>query len=91
MKEIGPDWHPIANPDILIESIDDEMVAYVPDTDQVHLLNMTAAAVYELCDGTASVHDIITTIKDSAQTSSKAVAEDIKKIISDFNEKSLLK
>ena len=90
MKEINPNWCPRIRPDILTESIEDEMVVFVPETDQTHLLNLTAAAIFELCDGAMTVKDIIKTLKESVNETPEGMKEEIYKTLSEYIEKGLL-
>lgn len=39
------------NPDVACNEVPDGYVVYDPQRDEVHYLNLTAAAVLELCDG----------------------------------------
>jgi hypothetical protein len=36
----------------------DELLVYVPRTDTAHALNRSAAAIWQLCDGTRTIADI---------------------------------
>ena len=44
--------------DLMIRHVDDEIVAYDPMTDRTSLLNLTAGAILDACDGTRTVAEI---------------------------------
>lgn len=51
--------HPIANrTDLIVKHIDDEVLFYNLKTHKAICLNVTAAAVYEACDGTNDIDDL---------------------------------
>lgn len=85
-----PDWCPKIKPDLLSEAIEDDVVVLVPETDQVHLLNLTAAAIYELCDGTRSVDQIVDALRRSVPNPPDEIDHDVNRTLAELSEKGLL-
>ena len=53
---------PKVRTDLDVIELDDELVLYDPVRDQVHYLSATAALVFQLCDGSATVRELATDI-----------------------------
>jgi len=49
---------PFARTDLVVESVDDERVVYVAETQEAHCLDHAAASVWDACDGTRTATDI---------------------------------
>jgi hypothetical protein len=58
-----------------ISEVADGYVIYDAVNDRVHFLNMTAAVVYELCDGQRSLQDIARIIDESYELDSTSLSE----------------
>lgn len=48
--------NPLRKVNILAEDLDQEIILYDPDAGAVHILNSTARAIWDLCDG---LHDVV--------------------------------
>ncbi|MCI0469408.1 MAG: PqqD family protein [Nitrospirae bacterium] len=83
-------WRPKVKDGVLFRAVDDEMVVFDPEGDEVHLLNLTAAAAFEMCDGTLSIDEIIANIKSAAKKTDSLVESDIHKLFSELSEKKIL-
>ena len=59
MSTTGSDRMLKQNPDIVLQSLEDELVLYDPVNDRVHVLNHTANKVWQLCDGEHSINSIV--------------------------------
>jgi|SRR5436853_1400103 hypothetical protein len=49
---------PHRRPDLIERELSDELVLYDPESDRAYLLNRSAAAIWDLCDGTRSLEEI---------------------------------
>jgi len=85
-----PDWRPRVRPDLLCETIDDDLVVLVPETDHVHLLNLTAAAVCELCDGNHSVAQIVDALRGAVAHPTDAIAHDVDTLLAELSRKGVV-
>ena len=85
-----PDWRPRVKTDLLAEVVEDDLVVLVPETDQVHLLNATAAAIYELCDGTRSAGQIAAELRHLVGNPPDEIERDVSRALEELVEKGLL-
>ena len=69
---------------IVCRQLEDEYVIYDPVTDQTALLNLSAAALLELCDGTRTEDEITSEVAAAFQVKKDGIAGDIKKTLSDL-------
>jgi hypothetical protein len=67
--------------DVISRRIGDEMVVLKNTADSAHILNKTAAAVWELCDGERSLDEIAERICDRFEVSFEEARADIEEII----------
>jgi PqqD family protein of HPr-rel-A system len=49
---------PAVRPDLRIEALEDELVLYDPRSGRAYVLNPTASALWERCDGSRSVETL---------------------------------
>jgi hypothetical protein len=82
--------NPKKREDILQRDLDDGCVLQVPEQPQVFTLNITAALVWELCDGKHSPDRIADEIVASCEKTRAEVIDDVRAIVRDFREKNLL-
>lgn len=59
----GEIWRPQRCADILLQPAGAETLLYDPRTDDVHALNQTALAIWELCDGGHTTDDMAQTLR----------------------------
>jgi hypothetical protein len=55
--------------DIFVENLPEEVVLYDKTNNKVHCLNKTAAAIWENCDGTRTVDDLVHVLESKFGTS----------------------
>lgn len=55
----APEPCPTAREDVVFRSLGDEWVVYDPATEDLHVLNHTAAAVWLHCDGSCDVAEVV--------------------------------
>ncbi len=89
--EINEAFIPEAKECVEIEELDDGCILYNTEKEDVHSLNITAAAVWTCCDGRHSIKEIATIMGERFNPGRKLIIEDIIKIVKDFSEKGLLR
>jgi len=82
---------PLRKADVKIERIGKEVVLYNSDQKAIHVLNPTAHAIWELCDGSHTVEDIERELKRSFSVPEGTdLIGDIRATIATFAEKNIL-
>lgn len=73
------------------QSAGDELVLYDVRAGQLHHLNPTASAVWKLCDGTATLNDIVAVIRRQfAISESDQPASDVKALLQEWTRAGLI-
>ena len=67
--------------DIIWRQIEGETVVITPDGLSLHVLNKTAALIWELCDGTKGPDEIATILCERFDVSPEEVSADVKDTI----------
>ncbi len=80
----GAERVPRRSPEVLEEEFDGELVLCEPVREQVVLLNETGAAVWELCDGSLSVAEIVALLADQTGAERETVAADVAAFVEDL-------
>jgi hypothetical protein len=81
---------PIRKPNVWLRKTDSEIAMYDPGGSQVHLLNDTALAIWELCDGHTTPSEMISAICELCDMHRDIVTEDVERILSDFDSAGLV-
>lgn len=81
---------PLQNPDVWLRQTRDENAIYDPASGSVHLLNETALAIWNLCDGETTVEEMVTAICDLCNMHEDIVVEDVDRILTEFGAAGLL-
>jgi hypothetical protein len=81
---------PHQSPDIVCSEVLDELVAYAPASSQAVSLNVSARAIFELCNGTRTVDDICNELSESAGIPPEALRTDVQAAISQMRDLGLL-
>lgn len=71
-------------PDIAERYVDGEIVLYDPQRQTVHVLNATAAFVWERCDGTRTVTDLAAELAAVYHDRRDDIALDVRTVVNDF-------
>jgi hypothetical protein len=71
--------------------LDGETVLYDPRANKMHWLNVSAAAVWDACDGTASVDQIVDAIEADFAGQRNEIDRDVPAIIERFRRLGLLR
>lgn len=82
---------PRRNESIVVEKIlDDEIILYNKTSHTIHSLNKTAGIVWDLCDGTMPVDEMISFLTGQFKGNSKVIEEDVKKTLQEMCDKNLI-
>ena len=76
--------HPRAIENLEIRVVGGEYLVHDQKNRKVHVLNMTAAKILELCDGSRSNDDIARLICDETHAEMEQVTGDVTAIVSQF-------
>jgi PqqD family protein of HPr-rel-A system len=81
---------PKVRTDLDIVELDDELVLYDPARDEVHYLNATAALVFQLCDGSATVKELATDIAGAIGAPERRIERHVRTLLKELREVGLL-
>jgi hypothetical protein len=81
---------PLRNSDVWVRQTKEENAIYDPTSGSVHLLNETAQAIWDLCDGETTVDEMVTAIVELCGMHRDIVIEDVDRILTDFGTAGLL-
>jgi Coenzyme PQQ synthesis protein D (PqqD) len=81
---------PLRNSDVWVRQTKGENAIYDPTSGSVHLLNETAQAIWDLCDGETTVDEMVTAIVELCGMHRDIVIEDVDRILTDFGTAGLL-
>jgi PqqD family protein of HPr-rel-A system len=81
---------PVRRRDVWLRNTKDEIAVYNPGTGDVYLLNETALAIWDLCDGETSPEEMMSAICDVTSLPSEVVAEDVERILLEFDHAELI-
>jgi glycosyltransferase involved in cell wall biosynthesis len=83
-------YRPLIRSELRIGRAEDDFIVYDPVTDQTALLNLSAAAVLDLCDGRKTVEEIVVALARATSVQPHEIVEDIEDTILDLAAKHLL-
>ena len=84
------DFCPKRREDLLKRDLEDGCVLYDQSIKKVFTLNTTAALIWEYCDGSTTIDTLAQELSIAGGKKKEEVLEDVKSVISDFQEKKLL-
>ena len=67
--------------DLIFRDVDEDHVVYDPVNDRTLLLNLTAAVIVELCDGSRTVDDIVAEVAAAFDQNADAIRADVGKTL----------
>ena len=76
---------------VLCKELEGEGILFNPQNEAVHILNKTALAIWNRCDGKLDVHEIATDIATIFEGDASDILNDVRKCIVDFRKQQLLK
>jgi hypothetical protein len=84
-----PHNQPRARRDVLIRELEDGIVLIDPKNDEVHTLNLSAAFIWDLCDGTHTVQEIAENIQKMPGAQDQDLLQIVADSIASFSKKGL--
>ncbi|MEJ2083287.1 MAG: PqqD family protein [Acidobacteriota bacterium] len=75
---------------VVEEVVDDQLILYDCGADRVHILNLAAAAVFDLCDGKTSVSEIVQELKEAVPEGSFDCDHEVPRILGEMLDQGLL-
>jgi PqqD family protein of HPr-rel-A system len=81
---------PARRPDVWLRQADTENVVFDPSTGAVHILNATALAIWELCDGETLTEEMVEAICGLSGLPRDVVEEDVERILGEFKQAGIL-
>ena len=90
MSSITRQGCPASKRDVWVRQTQGENALYDPATGTVHMLNETAQAIWELCDGETLPEEMISAICQLFSMHRDVVTEDIERILGDLDRAGLI-
>ena len=83
---------PRAREDLVFRQLDDEWVVFDPETERLHVLNITSSLVWAHCTGEYTFDDIVKEVAGafSDPVDPERVASDVESALSEFSKAGLL-
>lgn len=88
--EINMDEKPKRKDNLVAEDMDDDVLVADFRKSEMHVLNPTAAAIWEMCDGEHTAEQIADTLAEHFGVTAEEIQSDVANMLADFNEKGLL-
>lgn len=83
--------NPQLDPATLRREVEDELLLYSPESGETLLLNATAAAIAELCDGSRSASEITGVVLECVPGAARETVEaDVARTLESLREKGML-
>ena len=82
---VGP-----ASSHVLETEIDEDISLYVPQTEQVIVLNGTASDIWRLADGSHTIGEVIELLASSYGVSAESITADVEKTVDELSEAGLI-
>ena len=87
---ISDNYYPKKRNDILQEDLEEGCILYNKKKNEVYTLNISAAFVWEYCDGHNNLEQIAQDLATSCNLKVEDVIDEVRKIIINFQKNSLL-
>lgn len=81
---------PKRNPETTVEAIDDETLVLNQTTHQVHHLNASAAFIFQRCDGSTSIEEIVGALVAQFEVPVDAARQDVMVTLTQLEELALI-
>ena len=82
---------PVAREDLQYRELDDGGVVYDTTAERIHTLNLTAAFIWNCCDGSHSLLQIASELSQPARVTLEKALEDVREAIARFQKEGLLR
>jgi len=88
-----PQFSPHARDDLVFRQLDEEWVVYDPASEQLHVLNASAAVVWLCCTGESTLAEIVDAVGEAfhGDVDRKTLEEKVRQAVGSFAEKGLLR
>ena len=83
-------WKPRHRGTLATEEIEDDLLLYDSGKDHVHLLNVSASVIFELCDGTRTAEEIAQEIVKLVTPGDHDIGKDVGRTLGELREKGLI-
>lgn len=84
------DGRPTRKDGVWLRQAGGENVLFDPAAEKVHLVNHSALAIWDLCDGETSPEEMIDAICQLSDLPDEVVAEDVERILGEFDQAGLI-
>jgi pyrroloquinoline quinone biosynthesis protein D len=91
MTDIDQKARPTRNPEMRIEKVDSDLLAYHPQGDRILQLNETAAMVWGLCDGQRTVKEISRLLEEAYPEDAAQIHADLPVILKALEEEGCIR
>jgi PqqD family protein of HPr-rel-A system len=91
MTQEDHDRRPVRREDVWLRTSGRENAVFDPATGGLHLLNETARAIWELCDGETTQREMVMAICHVSGLHSDVVAEDVQRTLAEFDHLGILR
>ena len=83
---------PKTRSELVFRQLDDEWVVFDPDTEQLHVLNITSSLVWVHCTGEYTVGDIVREVRNAFKEPAdpEVVLRDVDRALKQFSDAGLL-
>lgn len=79
--------HPRTREDLILRQLDEEFCVYDPVSDDLLVLNRTAALIFDLADGTRSIEEITAELSRAFEgTETSGISDDVESTLEQFVE-----
>jgi PqqD family protein of HPr-rel-A system len=75
---------PKVRTDLVFRAVDEDLVVYDPLDDRTSLLNPSAAAILELCDGTRDARAIAGALRKELASAPESLERDVERLLADL-------
>ena len=79
---VGDSWRPQGRDDLIFRKTGDDWLLYDPVSDDIHVLNLTAALVWSYCTGDQKVDEIAAEVARAFET--EGSEDDVQEILDEF-------
>jgi pyrroloquinoline quinone biosynthesis protein D len=92
MNELStlPQQKPRRREDLWLRTVEAESSIFDPQTEHVHLLNETALAIWQICDGQTTAREMVDAICELSGLAEEVVAEDVLRTLRQFTKLGLI-
>lgn len=85
------DWVPEIDPAVAVERLDSEVVVYQPRERMLTVLNSSAALVWEFCDGSRTVAELVARVASEVGVGAGDIETDVAAFLQDARARGLIR